>query len=560
MNRATVGRGSAVSEAVPPWLAAAGVAVCLLVIVGATWRDAGTAAHTFVDEQFYSYHARRAPLSEAPVPSYLYFKVFSATQACGDGSLSCARLLNALFFAAALPFLFLVGRRFASWRASAAVTVATAVGPFTLYTAQFMPEATYFFGLWVALWLVTGPWPRARLQALAVGVAVGLLALVKLHGIFLSPSFAVIVFLLAWRAGSAGRWREGLLAVGLFAVGFVTARLGVGVWLGGRAALDVLGRHYGDHASDGAVKTLSELALAASVVLWRHVMAVVVLFTVPVVSLLTLSPLSPSALPGARLDRVRVLQFIAFVLVLPLLAMVAIYSAKVAGLGPYELPDRLHMRYYNFLVPLLMLVAAAQFDHDAVSPRWFAPRRLVPALLVFGVSLWALVRGLAPVLPVSVDCPDLLILRGEPGWFLAGAIGGLLALVVCLPRPRVGGALSLFLVLPLMSVGEGVVATRDVTASRTPTTWDTAAEIAQRFLDEDARERVHIVTFDAAGGFRALLALDARDATVETLAEDAEVVRPSAPKDWLLLIGRYRVQGEHRVAIAGHGFTLVHFE
>ena len=428
MNRATVGRGSAVSEAVPPWLAAAGVAVCLLVIVGATWRDAGTAAHTFVDEQFYSYHARRAPLSEAPVPSYLYFKVFSATQACGDGSLSCARLLNALFFAAALPFLFLVGRRFASWRASAAVTVATAVGPFTLYTAQFMPEATYFFGLWVALWLVTGPWPRARLQALAVGVAVGLLALVKLHGIFLSPSFAVIVFLLAWRAGSAGRWREGLLAVGLFAVGFVTARLGVGVWLGGRAALDVLGRHYGDHASDGAVKTLSELALAAS------------------------------------------------------------------------------------------------------------------------------------VLPVSVDCPDLLILRGEPGWFLAGAIGGLLALVVCLPRPRVGGALSLFLVLPLMSVGEGVVATRDVTASRTPTTWDTAAEIAQRFLDEDARERVHIVTFDAAGGFRALLALDARDATVETLAEDAEVVRPSAPKDWLLLIGRYRVQGEHRVAIAGHGFTLVHFE
>ena len=539
----------------PRWLAAALALVCLLVVVGLTWRDAGTYAHTFADERTYSYYARVRPMADAPFPSFLYFKLYSSTQSCGDGALACSRLLNALFFAMALPFIYLLARRFTSWRAALLVTCVTAFSPLNSYTAYFMPESMYFFGVWVLLWLITGESPGERWRPWAIGGMLGLLALVKLHGLFLAPAAGAMVFL-----GGFGRARlRGALVAGVsFAAALLLVRFGGGFLIAGHTALGVLGAGY-EAAAARTPHPPAELAAGALVVLWRHVQAVSVLFALPLAATLTLAPLSSTLPAGTRLDPLRRLQLMTLFFLVPLVLITAIFSAKVAGDGPYELPSRLHLRYYNFLFPLLWVVVAAQFDHPAPWRR-LSPRVLLPSLAVLGLGVYGLMAGLDGVQPVVTDAPELLMMSRVPQNFLLCAIAGFLLLAAWAFRPRLAAGLYLFIALPLFALGATAPVAHELGQTRWPTAVDTGSEIARKLLGREGVEHLAVLTSNAPDGFRAIFTLNNFDGGFETLAPGSTFVRTEPNKDWLLVFGDYVLAESHRVVVEGEGFSLVHYE
>src|SRR5689334_5562142 len=84
--------------------------VLLAVLAWLLYRNLGLNPAIFADEWYYSKMARLMPLSEAIVPSYLYLWLARGSLSCGTDFLDCIRVGNAVFFAGAGVFLYLVAR------------------------------------------------------------------------------------------------------------------------------------------------------------------------------------------------------------------------------------------------------------------------------------------------------------------------------------------------------------------------------------------------------------------------------------------------------------------
>ncbi|MDP1822139.1 MAG: hypothetical protein Q8L48_02825 [Archangium sp.] len=541
----------------PPWIGGGLVGLCLALVVFSVWRDAGSSGHVFADEYSYSHASRLAPLAAAPIPSYLYLWLFSATNACGEGWLTCARLLNALLFAGALPFIYLVCRRYSSWKPAAVVVAATAASPLTSYTAYFMPESTYFFGVWVLIWLLTNEGLSGRRFPLVVGAVLGLLALVKVHAFFLVPAVALWAWVEGWkRARSGRRLLEGALSILLVGGSAALVRFGGGWLMAGAPALSALGALYGDAAA-GQSKSLSELVVGSWQSLWSHLQALAVIGAAPLAAVLSLAPVS-AAKPAARLDELRRLQGLLLVLLVPLLLIVAVFTAKITGASVTEDGSRLHMRYYNFLIPLMWIVVAAHVDHASPQRRSFSPWFVVPAVLIAALGGAVMFKGLDSLLPILTDAPELRgITRFRPVLILCLSFG-LATLFAWALQPRLGGRLYLFGALPLITLASSWVVSRELRELQQTPLWDASAAVTRQVLGKEGVEHVEVVTWTGAGGFRALFVLDNHAGSFVELPEGSTVPRPAAPRDWLLLVGKYVVSEPHQVIVQGDGYSLVH--
>jgi phosphoglycerol transferase len=56
-----------------------------------------------------------------------------------------------------------------------------------------------------------------------------------------------------------------------------------------------------------------------------------------------------------------------FLVLINLIVVVSIFTASIAGTGPYETIARLHMRYHDFALPLLVVIAASQLSVEAAT-------------------------------------------------------------------------------------------------------------------------------------------------------------------------------------------------
>ncbi len=494
------------------------------------------------DERTYSYYSRVIPIEHAALPSFLYFFVFSATRSCGEDGLACARLFNALFFALSLPLVFLVARRYAAEWASFLITALVALGPAASYTAYFMPEAMYFFGVWLFLVALTSRspgWPNV----VGAGVTLGLLSLVKLHALFLLPG---ALLLLVLREAREGRWQRGLGSASIALAIAVTLRFGLGFALAGAAGLSIVGPQYSAH--EVVARTLAELLSLSLRVGWAHVQAIALLFALPLFVILAGASRAPSSD-----ERSLGLGWVTVILIVPLVLITALFTAHVSGGGELESLGRIHMRYYNFLTPLLSILAAASLKAGGQ----FNSRRGVAALIAFALASIGFVGR--STFQVSVcDCPELQGLNSSG--FIIGSVGGLLAVALAAFKPREGALLWVCVALPLLTLSASQATTKDLLARKTPTTFDVGAKVARAFLAPEELERLEVVVPADVDGFRVLFTLNNRTGRFHVQADDQPVTQLSPDREWVLIFGRPPVEGRHRVVLEANEFSLVRFE
>src|SRR5690606_5591472 len=101
--------------------------------------------------------------------------------------------------------------------------------------------------------------------------------------------------------------------------------------------------------------------------------------------------------------------FLALVLILNLAAVAALFTASIANAGPYEIPYRLHIRYYNFALPLFYVIAAGALS-SVIAERSRHVCYVVGALLACCAS-WALYTQLSPYIPSFVDNHEIMELK-----------------------------------------------------------------------------------------------------------------------------------------------------
>src|SRR5690606_2739605 len=95
----------------------------------------------------------------------------------------------------------------------------------------------------------------------------------------------------------------------------------------------------------------------------------------------------------------RIALFTALVLA-NLIVVTALFTASVAGSNSTESATRLHMRYYNFALPLLPILAVSYLSSERAS--WAPWKKMLIGLPLIGIGLFAAFTQLYPFTPSFV--------------------------------------------------------------------------------------------------------------------------------------------------------------
>jgi phosphoglycerol transferase len=247
--------------------------------------------------------------------------------------------------------------------------------------------------------------PRSTIAAaIAAGIALGILSLVKPHALALALGCGLF---LALRKGRL--WSRTLAVIGTGTAFFLT-RLGVGYTLSGTIDLSLTGPAYAATLVGGWPKLATIASYTAG-----HVASVALLAGMPLAAIVfdVLRGVRSAASREKTLDD---LLLLAPCLLAALLAMTVYFSCSIHMLDPVSEPDtRLHGRYYLFALPLVMLAYAAflQADRKANAKALFD----TVGLLAWGGITLAASELIAVRYPGSlIDYPDLAVMRlGQTG-------------------------------------------------------------------------------------------------------------------------------------------------
>lgn len=508
------------------------------------------------DEYAYSLYARLVPFRDSVLPNYLYFWIYRTTNLCGDGFLGCSRLLNVVFFVSAAPFIYLLGRRITGEKAALLVAVLSILGPVNTYTAYFMPESFYFLAFWVFTYLALGMGrERPPSRWLLLGMVFGLIALVKPHALFLLPPLAVY-FVLRGMKTAPGTGHT-MNCLGFFASAIVT-RLGIGLLLAGSSGISLFGPYYQTYASGSVAQPnhYIDLMKLATENLQGHLLALAILFSVPIAHIILASKYFLRRSSDRDISKDTAL-YAALVLA-GLLAVTALFTASAAASPAHESNVRLHMRYYDFALPLLFLISASQLSLDSLGATLRS--RSIVGLVIGAAILYAVHTHLAPYTPNLIDSPELRGFTYDTKVFYC--LGGLsfLSLAAWIYAARAGANMFVYLFMPLAVVFSTYYANVDIRQNMAADVFNKAGLFTRHYLSKEESSKLVIASSDTGRMLLSLLSIDSPRASYETIPKGAvyDISKFPIGKEWLLLIGEHPLPENRFFQIPMEGFTLVH--
>ena len=522
------------------------------------FRNSGIYPVVFVDEWIYASATRLLPLAAAEVPSYLYFKLYGLTRVCGDGYLECNRLLNELFYVGAGPLIYLLARRVTGQLAASLVALAAVLAPANALTPYFMPEAPYFFCFWLVcwtcMWLHDQPgWPRAAV----LGGLLGLTAMVKLHAIFLLPAALLFAVWLAAAGDAPRKLRHGALLVAALLLSFAVLRFGVGYALAGRDGLPLLGKLYAAQAKyvGRAHLPLTQLLQLALNNVRGQLMMLALLFGVPLAVLA--SQLWAVRSQGLRREPVQALAVLCLLMLGSALAVTVAFTASITGLGEMETAARIHTRYYNFALPLLLVCCAAAMHHGQPAPA--LPLRIVLGALLVLLVAHAWHDLLRLFTPNITDSPELRTASLDPAIFRLLALMAAAGLLAWMARPVAGARLFTHLFLPVSTLLLAGLTAQQVRLSIWPDDYAKAGQFVHHYLHAGQTAGMTIVADDIGGMHRARFFIENPATDFLQVPVGAEVPwdKLAPGKTWVLMIGNHPLPPDARVVAQKDNFALL---
>ena len=532
----------------------------LLFVVLLIVRVQGVYPVVFGDEYTYSRFSRLIPFSEANRPGYIYYFIYRSTNYCGEAYLSCARILNVLFFVASAPFIYLISLKVVGRKTALLISLLVLVGPQNTYTAYFMPEALYFLGFWIFAWMILFDEQRDRYRYwVKAGLALAVLSLVKPHALFLIPGFILYSLFCEFRLRRATGFHRVLVNLCVFVSVLLLGKFILGFLIAGPVGVTLLGSDYSGAANvaasgEGRYVALAKMAAAISV---GHVLGLALMSGVAM-AILVSGLLRPMSLVSDRSERAELAVFTVLILG-GLILLSIVFTAAITGQGPYETVDRLHLRYYNFALPLLLILSASYAsDADQISdnPRDRLVRWCVGVILIVLIII-AVITRLAPFYVNFVDNPDL---SGASNKSIAHFYGFLSVsgVLLWMLSPRKGARLFIYLIAPVLAVATTVVANKGLRQQQNPSQFDRAGIMIRQFLEPGELNTLVVVGEEPASTARLMFHLDSPRAEFRLVPNGSPLDASKLPATahWLLTVGDYSVAGSPSVALDAGVFRL----
>lgn len=513
----------------------------------------GRQPQIMADEWYYSRLSRLQDLQESMLPSYLYLWLMGKSNACGARFYDCVHVANVLFMTAGAPFVYAIARRFARPGLALGIALAATLAPLNLYTAFFMPETAYYFGFCVLSWVVLtrSHWHWVR-WSLVLGLVVGLLSLVKVHALFLLPPLVLTMLYVRWAAGP-GWLAPGLGSVALALGVAALLKFGIGYLLAGATGLQLLGSFYQANADSANHRTVASLVGPALVSARGHLMVLAVLVPLPLALVLHALLRRPSRAHSGPLE---LLQLWALLVLGATVCVTFLFTATLVNPGAAADEGlRLHMRYYNFAIPLLWLVAAAALDRPAEPARPLL-RRAIAALVAFLMVL-ALVK-LPGYAFNAIDGPDIFMFKPD-GWRGRAivALGLATVLLWALGRP-LAVRLFVFVVLPLNLLAGLAMSHKISRDNHEPSTADRAGALVRRTVPADERKFLTVAGHDAVEVIRTQFQIDDKDSQLMLVPPGAPIEEERVPthRKWLLVLHDHPLPANFKPLVVDPDFSL----
>ena len=235
-------------------------------------------------------------------------------------------------------------------------------------------------------------------------------------------------------------------------------------------------------------------------------------------------------------DGLRRVAIFAALTLLSLVGVAALFTASAAGAGQYEFAVRLHMRYYNFAFPLLLIVAGA-----LVVPREDNKRswRLGAAVRIGCAIAYAIYTRLSPFAPMFFDSPELRGITADRHALLGFGALSLVALALWVYSTSIGVRAFLFGILPAATIVQGYFVNKDIRVRLKPDADDNAGLFVQRFLTRSDRDKLIALGPDIASLYRTVFQADSWGAMTGVRADDhtPATLPAAAGRQSMLIIG-----------------------
>lgn len=531
--------------------------ILALLLVYLVRRSFGLNPVVFADEWYYSKFSRLVPLSESILPSYLYLWIMRPTSACGIGFLDCARIINALAFVGAAPFIYLAARAFTGVKLAVCVAVIATMLPAGSFTAYFMPESVYYFGFWVLSWYALTRCAQNRMaDALVLGAMLGVLSLIKVHALFLLP--ALCIYLVHVDLSDEDRPRSILHALLVAAAAVIAAlatKLGLGYLLAGKEGLGLFGSFYSATADTAKPSSIETLLNPLFINGRGHMMTLAVLFAFPLALVgrtVVSAVLRRSATPGG--NRLHVFTFL---MLGSAIGVTVLYTASIVKFGPNEV-FRLHMRYYDFAFPLLLIVAANAITEVRAN---VLPKFTWVLAAGFGILILLAPFKLPLYVLGHVDGPEIVSLVQLRFALYGIAALGLAILVLWGLNKKIAPVLFLFVLTPgILVVAEARLGTQ-MHYFVTDTEYDAAGKFARDNIPAAERGSVTVIGTYVGHLMRVLFYIDNKDANFVDVPEGAALRKEQIPTDkrWVIVVNPHPLPEGMPVVAQTREYTVLKF-
>lgn len=526
------------------------------------------------DEKIYALYARHLPMSEASIPDYLFYWVFSSTNLCGPNFYTCGKAINLLFFVGVAIMVFLIASKgLPSWGAWL-VAVATLASPLGFYASFFMPEMMFFFAALVVVFFMvrlepTSGWKNWALLGLVLGAA----SLTKPHALFLS--IPIVFLALHFRFSFKPMVTRAQVLINVTSAGLATisSKFLLGFLFAGVNGLSLFGISYSGSFSDAASQKqlkADEAVEAAQGIevtarnssngfeiffqqVWGHVAANSLMY-------LAAFTLGFLAYRGAqRGDFVRKLFVVVSSVIFSGIVTIALFSVIVSA-AQSDHSERIMVRYYDYLIPLTyILLVVAIYALIAQSRKKLNWWNLLVLSIPTIIAVIALATKLAPFKPAFYDGTSLQGILNSPllGWLILSL--GTVAIVIASFRKAIAFNLVAFVILPLISVGATASAAQSLELSKSRDRFDYAAEFAKGYLLPEELDSLTVVSYENYPLSRTLMQIDNPGTDFRKL-EKGQIVDVDSleqGKDWVLLIGDTYVNTTPCSRHIGTGYQLL---
>ncbi|TIS50598.1 hypothetical protein [Mesorhizobium sp.] len=389
-----------------------------------------------------------------------------------------------------------------------------------------------------------------------VAIVFALTSLIKPHSLFFLPGVVLyFAHLIRQRSEQAwvGRW---LWISTIFVSVAIATKMALGFAFAGRAGITLFGATYGSIASGAAADMgrYVDLVKLTGVSLAGHFLALSILFGTPLAAVLfnLRKVLSRNEAENTSVS----IALYALAIFSTLVPVVALFSASVANAGPYETPFRLHMRYYNFALPLLLIASASQMLSKERSNVNFESAMI--AAPIAAAAIYAGTATLNPYIPSIIDNPEVRGLTYNRFVFYALSAISILSLLIWIYDRRLGSRIFLFIFAPLAVIFASYFSSLELRNRLYPDVFDEAGIFAHQYLEGDDASRLAIMGSNPAGLFRSLFYVDDPQASIIEIpaGSPADLSRVPADKEWLLLIGDHAPPPSSHFKLALNGFSL----